>query len=510
MSTEVLASKVREFLDASPHALVLEDGAVAFSLDSARYSLSTQHGKCVLHLWSHERNIVRRVIDAEEKHGTLRLSVLRLGQAKPAKLEICRDRDRRSPSAKRAHRAAYERLLARVLKRSFPASTVERLTSAVDLERSFGPVYARALLRQGNSASAVLGVNAQELQASVDAALTIGILWLDYLREREAGNLHLCGLKLFVPAGTSTIVRQRIANLNRQAAAWELYELDERSEELAPIDTADCGNIETRLTAYSDPIAVHQRFQPSIARIREFVPKCDIVVLSAGELAFRLHGLEFARTRLAPRPGSFDTAQEIVFGVGPSETTLDSDNAEQFEHMIRQLRASRGPHTTAVADRLWRAVPERWLESLVVRDVAALDPRLDARFVYSQVPAFSASDRAMIDVLTCTHDRRLALLELKADEDIHLPLQGLDYWARVRFHQQRGEFERFGYFAGEQISSEPAILFLVAPALHIHPATDTLLRYLAPQVPWGLIAIDEHWREGIRVVFRKRSPAIAP
>jgi len=79
---------------------------------------------------------------------------------------------------------------------------------------------------------------------------------------------------------------------------------------------------------------------------------------------------------------------------------------------------------------LWRLHPERWLESLVVRDVSAIDERLDHACLYSQVPAFSASDRSMLDVLTTTRERRLAVVELKADEDIHLPLQGLDYWAR--------------------------------------------------------------------------------
>ena len=91
--------------------------------------------------------------------------------------------------------------------------------------------------------------------------------------------------------------------------------------------------------------------------------------------------------------------------------------------------------------------PERWLESLVVHNVAPWTSG-STRFVYSQVPAFAALDRAMLDVLTCTRDGRLAVLELKADEDIHLPLQGLDYWARVRWQQQHGEFARKGYFAG--------------------------------------------------------------
>ena len=125
--------------------------------------------------------------------------------------------------------------------------------------------------------------------------------------------------------------------------------------------------------------------------------------------------------------------------------------------------------------------PERWLESLVARDVSALDSRLDPACVYSQVPAFSASDRAMIDVLTLTRDRRLAVVELKADEDIHLPLQGLDYWARVEWHRAR-RIRRSGYFPGIAMLPTPPLLLLVAPALRVHPATDVLLRYIAPEI----------------------------
>jgi len=32
-----------------------------------------------------------------------------------------------------------------------------------------------------------------------------------------------------------------------------------------------------------------------------------------------------------------------------------------------------------------------------------------------------------------------------------------------------------------------------------------LLRFLAPQVEWTLAAIDEHWRDEVRVIFRKRA-----
>ncbi|HEY6301988.1 MAG TPA: hypothetical protein VIX14_02875 [Terriglobales bacterium] len=45
---------------------------------------------------------------------------------------------------------------------------------------------------------------------------------------------------------------------------------------------------------------------------------------------------------------------------------------------------------------------------------------------------------------------------------------------------------------------------LVAPALHVHPTTDTILRYLSPAIDWEVLGIDECWREDIRVEFRKR------
>src|SRR5262249_2022458 len=116
----------------------------------------------------------------------------------------------------------------------------------------------------------------------------------------------------------------------------------------------------------------------------------------------------------------------------------------------------------------------------------------------------------MIDVLGCTQSARLAVLELKADEDIHLPLQGLDYWARVQWHHSRGEFQHYGYFPGIQLSPHPPLLFLVAPSLRVHPATDTLLRYFGLQIEWKLIGVDERWRDGIRVIYRKSATQRMP
>jgi hypothetical protein len=495
---------VEEFLAGSRGAVVVEDGAVSFDLATARYSISGEYNKCMLHLWSSERNVVRRVLDAEVKNGTLRLAVQRMGQTRPSKLEICRDRDRRSPSARRAARAAYQQKLRRMLERRFYGFTISQLSTNMDLEKSFGPVYARGLLKKGQTAFAVLGVNEQETQASIDAALTFGVLWLDACREAQDGRAVVEGLQLFVPPQSSAIVRERMAHLNCSAANWQLYEFNERHDELGEIDCSDRGNVATRLVRCPDFGRAYERFAEPIATVKELLPECDAVVLSPAEIAFRLCGLELARARIAHSPASFLSGTEIVFGVNGAERVLDERNREDFVRLLHsagEVRHAEGPRDHP----LWRMHPERWLESLVVREVDALDDRLDSGQLYSQVPAFSAADRAMIDVLAVTRAGRLAVVELKADEDIHLPLQGLDYWARVEWHHARGEFTKFGYFEGQELSNERPLLVLVAPALHVHPATDALLRYLSPDIEWEFLGIDERWREGVRVVFRKRA-----
>ena len=51
----------------------------------------------------------------------------------------------------------------------------------------------------------------------------------------------------------------------------------------------------------------------------------------------------------------------------------------------------------------------------------------------------------ILDLLSVDRDGRLAVIELKADEDLHLALQGLDYWVRVRWHLGRIPMRRAGW-----------------------------------------------------------------
>ncbi len=515
-----LAKIIESYLAVHPAAALLEDGRVLFDMRTARYSVDESHGRCLLELWSDERNLVRTVVEVKPRAQSLRLATRRMGAARPQFLELTPSSDRRTPTARDATRRNYQRLLERVLTRQFIGSKVDGLRTAMDLEHSFGPAYVRGRLLKGTAADAVIGVGAAESASVIDGVLTLGILWLDYCRQHTDARRHFGSLKVIVPAGASRPTAERMVWLNHAAVNFSLFTLDERSEELLPVDFRDTGNLESRLVHAFSHAAALERCQSGIARLLALVPdaareRVEVRAHSATEAGLLLHGLEFARVRHGASAHSFAREDEITFGAGPSETPLTPENEDLCRDLLRRLFLSRhadGAHT----DPLFRMTPERWLESRLRTRVGDLLPELRGDLVYSQVPALSSGDRGMLDLLALDRNARLVVLELKADEDLHLPLQALDYWMRVRaLNTDRqpaagttaplSAFTRNGYFPGVEISALPPRLILAAPALRIHPANETVLRYLSPQIEWELLALTEHWRRELKIVFRKRS-----
>ena len=515
-----LAQTIEEYLADHPAAALLEDGRVLFDMRTARYAVTESHGRCLLQLWSEERNLMRTVLDVQERPQCLRLTTRRMGAAKPQALELVPSSDRRTPTAREAARHNYQRLLERALTRSFLGSKVDGLRSAMDLEHSFGPAYVRGKLLRGTAADAVIGVSAAESAAIVDGVLTLGILWLDHCRETGGERRHFGGLKVIVPAGAWRTTAERMAWLNHAAADFQLFTLDERSEELVSVDFRDTGNVDSWLVHAFSAAAALERCQAGVDRLLKLVSpaaraRVEVRATSATEVGLLLHGLEFARVRHGFAANSFLREDEVSFGAGANETPLTVETEALYRELCARLFLSRHPGG-AHTDPLFRLQPERWLEARLRGGIAELLPGLREDLLYSQVPALSSGDRGLMDLLTLDRNGRLTVIELKADEDLHLPLQALDYWIRVRAlndDRQPGvgkgrsmsAFERQGYFAGADVSPLAPRLLLAAPALRIHPANEPVLRYFSPQVEWEMIALGEHWRRELKVVFRKRS-----
>jgi hypothetical protein len=213
-------------------------------------------------------------------------------------------------------------------------------------------------------------------------------------------------------------------------------------------------------------------------------------------VSLAIRGLEVARVSLARR--------RLEFGIGDARGKLDHRNEHQLERLIRDTTSRRRPESDFRNEMIFRFQPERWLESIISRDVTALDSTLDPRFVYSQVPTYRGDQRTFIDLLAVTREGRLVVMELKVSEETEFPFQALDYWLRVEWHRSRGDFHRRGYFEGLKLIDAPPLLYLVAPLFRFHETTKLIAGSIHERVPVYRIGVNEDWRSGVRVLLRER------
>ena len=238
------------------------------------------------------------------------------------------------------------------------------------------------------------------------------------------------------------------------------------------LDPTNYGNVATELEACRTP-----------PEMPFAIDHAEAVPVANGSLSLRVAGLEFAklqhgRLQSAGSPVSLSEAR-----------TLAAD--------LHALRNSTADHTALI----YGQNPEAWLEATVRTNLPVIDASLAVSPLYGQVPAIAGQARSVMDLLAVDHTGRLAVLELKTAPDIHLPLQALDYWLRVKWHLDHGDFPRFGYFPGIQLRPDPPRLLLIAPALEFHPSTEAILRYLRPEIEVMRIGLGANWRE-THIMFR--------
>jgi hypothetical protein len=454
---------IERFVASARQPALLEPGEALLPLVKDCWSCELRSSHVLFHAWDERRNWSRKVVAAEERtRGKLALTVQRFG-GRNGTLELL---DLASPRIaewkRRGVKLEFRERFRQLLSREFPEWRIAELTTAADLAHSLSPAFPRALLTRGNRAMAAIGAGPETLD--VAGVVTFGLIWLDYLRRRER-RITVDRLVLAVPAGREKPVTQRTAFLT--ASTETITYTDE--DFAVRLDPADAGNIDSSL----DPCRRAPSPGSGGTGELEDVPGFERVERSDGTCSLRIHGLEFATAPSAKRP------------------------AELLAHAreLSRLRSESG-------SLLHRKDAERWLESQVRRNLETLDASLRTSPVYGQVPAFTAGERGVVDLLAIDRSGQLAVLELKASPDIHLPLQALDYWMRVAKHAERCEFMGNGYFPGISISPQRPRLLLVAPSLEFHPSTETVLDYFSPEIEVQRIGVAADWRRELRVMFR--------
>ncbi len=494
-----LQGEIEAFLRSADHPIVVEDGVELFDLTAAGWRLSVEFGKLVLWVSNPARSIVRRIEEVAYRDGTrLGLFVRKPGSRQTSTLEFRPLARAARPASTRDRARARGELLA-LLGREFPGWRFERVSRRSDRAHSFSTWYTRGCARRGTTAWAFLGLSEGEAPAAADAVLGFSLVWLDWLRARS-DRATVAGLKLFLPRTAVETAAHRAAWLNPRAMQVEIFEWSDGG--LRPVDLKDYGNVETSLVPRRRALELVERHRELLRRWAGGLDgSLDFVPDPGGSfVSLKVRGLEVARIEglLAPR---------LFWGLEGRLRRFREEDEGEFRDFLRSVVETRAAESADPSHEFFRLQSERWLESLIVRDLTQIDPALLPECVYPQVPAFAGTDRGVIDILGATRGGRLAVIELKLDEEINLPFQGLDYWLRVKWLGERGQLTAAGYFPGVELSAAPPRLYLVSPAFRFHSSTPTLVRYFHPSVPIVQVGLSARWRKAVRVLFRRELKA---
>ncbi|HET9178998.1 MAG TPA: hypothetical protein VFQ24_11635 [Terriglobia bacterium] len=496
-SLRALQYEIETFIQSLAHPVVVEDEVELFDLASASWKLSIQFEKLLFEAWNPSRTLARRVEEVAYRDGD-RLGVfVRKPHARETSVVEFRELHPKQRKGRDTGRSTFRQEFVAMLKQEFQGWRLENISNRSDREHSFSTWYTRGLARQGRTGCAFIGLSKAEPPAAADAAMAFGLIWLDWLRSRS-DRTAVPRLRLYLPREAVELNAQRAAAVNRRAVQLEVFEWNGGNERPALVDLETAGDVTTRLILHRPNEALVERHRELLRGVLNGdVDRLTMAADTSGRfVSARVAGLEIARIE-------GDLSPKIYFGLEGSVRRLNESNHDGFRDFVSRVLDRRSAGSEDAADEFYRLQSERWLESMLVSDITRIDPSFSPEFVYSQVPAFSRTDRGVIDILSVTRDGRLAVIELKLEEQINLPFQALDYWLRVEKLRQEGKFQQYGYFPGMALADAKPLLYLVVPAFRFHSTTTRMLHYLDASVTVMQIGINDQWRRGIKILFRR-------
>jgi hypothetical protein len=475
-----MLTTITTFLRSCHTPAVLEEGGELIRLSPGEYSIEIRAGRLWVEAWPEAASLSRRILSVDNhKPGILDCRIHRFG-GEPGKLSFL---DLHKPQTSRrtinGTRQNFSEQFRRMLFRQFPGWNIASLSCGMDLQRSFSPLFPRAKLTKGREVIAAMACPGKSDEPEL---LTFALLWFHYLRGscKPEVRISLC---LFLPDGAGNLTAHRLRWLRSDVLRPRIFRFNEHGS-AGEVDPQDLGNLQTEVSARYVPPQIGPEVRALLLRL-ENLPGLGYCYELNGAVSLRCRGTEFARAE----------AGRLFLGL-EQRREIELRQMAEIEDFARRLSNLALAHP---------AFPERWLESAVRMHLPAIDPTLRLQPLHSQVLTFAAGDRSVIDLLAASTEGKLTVLELKASEDIHLPMQALDYWIRVKWHAERGELQHL--FPDTALIPAAPKLVLLAPAISFHSANATVLSYFSPGIDVERVGANSHWRQQFRVVLRLRGAA---
>jgi len=489
MAPERIAAAIQDFVATCQRPALLEKGELPLQLAAGHFRVDVTAKGAWLEAWDDRRVWSRRILAANEpSRKKMELEAFRFGKSSGLVTLVDVADSRSGPVIEKTQRSAFAQQFRLFLNRHFSNWRWESFRSEAKLENSLSPVFPTALLTRGNEAVAALAAPDRDTGFQ---ALTFALIWLDWVR-RNHGDLAAHRLLLYLPEGHARSAVLLARNLDPRKVVVEIWLYSPEGGEYL-LDPADCGNLDSTLAPRYSRLAGPEWWVNFVTAY----PEIDWIEEADGSQSYRIRGFEFARLRIAR--GNDQPA--IEFGL-KRKRKASRGELPTIQSLIAQILELRAPNSADRNNPIYLAQPERWLESQVRRNATEIEARIHQDWLYGQSLGSLQGERGALDLLGIDLDGRLNIFELKATEDIHLPLQAFDYWLRVRHHLMHDDFQGSGYFPGRELSRNDPKLFLVSPSLHFHPMTGAVLHFLPQSCEIVRIGLNGDWRERLDVVLR--------
>ena len=495
MNLENALNEIAKFLDSKNEWLLIHLSGKTFALERSEIELTLEHNKIIFGFLDEKGFQLWRVTDYKIENEKITLNLTRNFEKEREKVRL------------------VPRISAGELGETVELARLEKANRIANLliEENRGAKLVRVALNEENGRFAQIifaDSNGKQTTVLADVSdvvtpenfLATAILRLAKLESRTKKPIN----EIWI-----LVEKKRAKNLQRLHALldenWKgkmkLLEISRKGAKvqsveesiLKPLNKLEIKNLwreKPKQISLTESFGISQTAQEIIKLAPE---KIDIIFSKHGE-TLRFSGLPFARVRK-----TFGE-EKTWFGIERNKQILNEKSREDFFDLLENLEIYRRFDSPNERHALFRLAPEAWLEAVLRKNVKLLDANLILLPIYNQFR--TSGDK--IDLLALRRDGRLVIIELKVSPDREMIFQAADYWRKIELQRRKGNLQTAKVFGDLEIADAPTLCYLVAPTLSFHYDFEFLSKTISPEIEIYRFALNENWREDLKVMKREK------
>jgi hypothetical protein len=260
----------------------------------------------------------------------------------------------------------------------------------------------KLVLEKRHRTELFMAIDETQPQAQIDSALGAAIRWISTFNRLRPFDHRAQRISICTPLTRSFTIRQRMGLLSTEhlGARIACLELDVITGSMTNMPNATQEELLQAFPgrlSWPKPRASSGPWREQICALAPGLIEVRPLARGSGQ-RYLMHGLQFA----------WESGRLAWFGVSDGETIrqtipktrLTRESFGALSRLVRDLVRHRRSRPPDRRHPFYALRPESWLESLLRRDISALDDALDGRYIYAQIPTWRGRERSIIDLLT--------------------------------------------------------------------------------------------------------------